>query len=110
MVCAHKYRYVGQPQSGSCGVIFVLRNLGLEGASNNRMALRYHPDRDRLLAEAHARPSTPLDVPVFATRIATLGDQDGGAADRAHLAELCRMSLLPEPPEGSRWWSFAFIR
>lgn len=70
------------------------------------MANSYHPDRDRLLAEAHARPSTPLDVPVFATRIATLGEQDGGAADRAHLAELCRSSLLPEPPEGSRWWSF----
>ncbi len=70
------------------------------------MTLTYHPDRDRLLAEAHARPSTPLDIPVFATRIATLGDQDGGAADRAHLADLCRSSLLPEPPEGSRWWSF----
>jgi uncharacterized membrane-anchored protein len=70
------------------------------------MALNYHADRDRLLAEAHARPSTPLDVPVFATRIATIGEQDGGAADRAHLADLCRSSLLPEPPEGARWWSF----
>lgn len=70
------------------------------------MTLTYHPDRDRLLAEAHARPSTPLDIPVFATRIATLGDQDGGAADRAHLADLCRSSLLPEPPEGARWWAF----
>jgi uncharacterized membrane-anchored protein len=67
---------------------------------------RYHPDRDRLLAEAHARPSTPLDVPVFATRIATISAQDGGAADRAHLADLCRSSLLPEPPADSRWWSF----
>jgi uncharacterized membrane-anchored protein len=70
------------------------------------MALTYHPDRDSLLAEAHARPSTPLDVPVFATRIATISAQDGGAQDRAHLADLCRSSLLPEPPEGSRWWSF----
>jgi uncharacterized membrane-anchored protein len=70
------------------------------------MTTRYHPDRDRLLAEAHARPSTPLDVPVFATRIATISAQDGGAADRAHLAELCRSSLLPEPPADSRWWSF----
>lgn len=70
------------------------------------MTMRYHPDRDRLLAEAHARPSTPLDVPVFATRIATLGEQDGGAADRAHLADLCRSSLLPEPPGDARWWSF----
>ena len=70
------------------------------------MTLQYHPDRDRLLAEAHARPSTPLDLPVFATRIATLSDQDGGAADRAHLADLCRSSLVPEPPDESRWWSF----
>ncbi len=70
------------------------------------MTMRYHTDRDRLLAEAHARPSTPLDVPVFATRIATISGQDGAAIDRAHLADLCRSSLLPEPPEGSRWWSF----
>ncbi len=70
------------------------------------MALTYHPDRDRLLAEAHARPSTPLDVPVYATRIATISAQDGGASDRAHLADLCRSSLLPEPPDGARWWSF----
>lgn len=76
------------------------------GSGLKQMALHYHPDRDRLLAEAHARPSTPLDVPVFATRIASISAQDGGDADRAHLAELCRMSLLPEPPEGSRWWSF----
>jgi uncharacterized membrane-anchored protein len=79
---------------------------GLRGNGQGRMANQYHPDRDRLLAEAHARPSTPLDVPVFATRIATIGEQDGGAADRAHLAELCRSSLLPEPPPDSRWWSF----
>lgn len=70
------------------------------------MTLTYHPDRDRLLAEAHARPSTPLDIPVFATRIATISVQDGGAADRAHLADLCRSSLLPAPPEGARWWAF----
>ena len=68
--------------------------------------MRFHPDRDRLLAEAHARPSTPLDVPVFATRIASISAQDGGAADRAHLAELCRSSLVPEPPGDARWWSY----
>ena len=68
--------------------------------------LHYHADRDRLLAEAHARPSTPLDVPVFATRIAKISSHDGWAADRVHLAELCRMSLLPEPPADARWWSF----
>ena len=80
--------------------------LALCRGTQQLMTLTYHPDRDRLLAEAHARPSTPLDIPVFATRIATLGDQDGGAADRAHLAELCRSSLLPEPSDGARWWAF----
>ena len=68
-------------------------------------AMRFHPQRDRLLAEAHARPSTPLDVPVFATRIASVSGPEGAAADRAHLADLCRSSLLPEPPSDSLWWA-----
>lgn len=68
--------------------------------------MNFHPDRDRLLAEAHARPSTPLDVPVFATRIASLSGPDGAGADRMHLGELCRASLLPEPPDDALWWLF----
>jgi len=67
--------------------------------------MRFHPLRERLLAEAHARPSTPLDVPVFATRIASLSGAEGASADRAHLAELCRSSLLPEPPADALWWA-----
>lgn len=69
-------------------------------------AMTYHPQRERLLAEAHARPSTPLDVPVHATRIASLSGPDGANADRAHLAELCRASLVPEPPHDALWWLF----
>jgi uncharacterized membrane-anchored protein len=69
-------------------------------------AMQYHPQRDRLLAEAHARPSTPLDVPVSAMRIASLSGPDGASADRAHLSELCRASLLPEPPDDALWWLF----
>lgn len=68
-------------------------------------SLNYHPERDRLLAEAHARPATPLDVPVFATRIASLSGQDGANADQEHLTELCRSSLLPLPPADARWWA-----
>ena len=67
--------------------------------------MRFHPARDRLLAEAHARPSTPLDVPVFATRIASVSGTDGAAADRAHLADLCRSSLLTPPPADALWWA-----
>ena len=40
----------------------------------------YHPDRAVLLAEAHARPSTPLASPMVATRLATLSG--GGRARR----------------------------
>jgi uncharacterized membrane-anchored protein len=67
-------------------------------------AMHYHPQRERLLGEVHARPSTPLDLPIFAMRIASLsGEAD---ADRAHLAALCRDSLLPEPPADALWWLF----
>jgi len=64
---------------------------------------RYHPQRDALLAEAHARPFTPLSGPALVTRIATLSGQDGEDADRRHMAALCRRVGQPEPGPGSRW-------
>jgi hypothetical protein len=64
---------------------------------------RYHPDRDALLAEAHARPSTPLIAPMLATRITTLSGEAGIEADRAHMAALCRRLGQPEPGPSSRW-------
>ncbi len=64
---------------------------------------RFHPQRDALLAEAHARPFTPLTGPALITRIATLSGQDGEDADRRHMAALCRRLSQPEPGPTSRW-------
>lgn len=63
----------------------------------------YHPDRAVLLAEAHARPYTPLRSPMVATRLATLSGEAGLAADRAHMAALCRELGQAEPGPESRW-------
>ena len=67
--------------------------------------MKFHRDRDRLLAEAHARPSSPLDPPVVALRIASLIAPVAPDAGREHLAALCRSSLIPEPHGGARWWA-----
>lgn len=67
------------------------------------MNWRYHPLRDALLAEAHARPFTPLIGPALVTRVATLSGQDGEDADRRHMAALCRRLGQPEPGPTSRW-------
>jgi uncharacterized membrane-anchored protein len=64
---------------------------------------RYHPVRDALLAEAHARPYSPLASPMMATRIGTLSGQDGAALDREHLTRLCRRLGQPEPSPTARW-------
>ncbi|MFM9978303.1 MAG: DUF3422 family protein [Sphingomonadaceae bacterium] len=69
-----------------------------------RTGMTFHPERDRLMAEAHARPSTPLDAPITAIRIASLSGE-GGVADREHLASLCRSSLLPVPGADAKWWA-----
>jgi uncharacterized membrane-anchored protein len=72
--------------------------------SDSRAKLwRYHPERDRLLAEAHARPFTPLKAPMLATRIATLSGQDGAASDRSHMTALCRSLGRSEPGPDARW-------
>ena len=63
----------------------------------------YHPDRAALLAEAHARPYTPLASPMVATRLATLSGEGGMAADRAHMIRLCRELGTAEPGPESRW-------
>lgn len=67
------------------------------------LQLRFHAARDRLLAEAHARPSTPLSAPALASRIVTLSGETGAEDDRAHMAALCRKLGEPEPGEGARW-------
>ncbi|OYX57829.1 MAG: hypothetical protein B7Y86_04990 [Brevundimonas subvibrioides] len=64
---------------------------------------RYHPQRDALLAEAHARPFTPLVGPALVTRIATLSGQAGEQGDRDHMAALCRRLGQAEPGPTARW-------
>ena len=67
------------------------------------LQLKFHKDRDRLLAEAHARPSTPLAAPALATRIVSLSGEAGSEGDRLHMAALCRKFAAPEPGVGARW-------
>lgn len=67
------------------------------------LQLKFHPERDRLLAEAHARPSTPLSTPALATRIVSMSGEGGAEGDRLHMAALCRKFAAPEPGEGARW-------
>jgi uncharacterized membrane-anchored protein len=64
---------------------------------------RFHDERNRLLAEAHARPPTPVAPPLMASRIATMSGEDGEANDRAHMADLCRRLGASEPGPTSRW-------
>jgi uncharacterized membrane-anchored protein len=64
---------------------------------------RFHPERDRLLAEAHARPSTPVSAPLLATRVSTMSGEGGAATDRAHMADLCRKVGAAEPGPAARW-------
>jgi len=67
--------------------------------------MQLHPLRDRLLAEVHARPSTPIDPPMHVARVAALSGQDGAERDRLHMASLCR-AIGAEPPEDrARWCS-----
>jgi uncharacterized membrane-anchored protein len=72
-------------------------------AATASQSWRYHPERDALLAEAHARPFTALTGSTMATRIATLSGEGGAAGDRAHMAALCRRLGQPEPGPASRW-------
>ena len=64
---------------------------------------RFHAQRDQLLAEMHARPSTPAKAPLLAARIATISGEGGVADDRAHMAVLCRKLGAGEPGPEARW-------
>ncbi len=66
---------------------------------------RYHPDRDRLLAETHARPFTPLRAPMLATRIATLAGPSAPEDDRAHVTQLCTALGRRPPASDARWFA-----
>jgi uncharacterized membrane-anchored protein len=65
----------------------------------------WHGDRERLLAEAHARPSTPLEAPVIAVRLANVSGQEAADSDRLHMATLCEQFGAQVPDRGTRWWA-----
>ena len=62
----------------------------------------FHPQRDRLLSEVHARPSTPIEAPMLVTRLAAVSGVRGAEADRLHMAELCARLGQRSPSEGMR--------
>jgi uncharacterized membrane-anchored protein len=65
--------------------------------------VRFHNQREQLLAEVHARPSTPLEPPMLVTRLAALSSLGTDDLDRAHMADLCRRFDHAEPGAGMRW-------
>ena len=65
----------------------------------------WHVDRDRLLAEAHARPSTPLEAPIVAIRLANVSGQEAAETDRSHMATLCDLFGECAPDRPARWWA-----
>jgi uncharacterized membrane-anchored protein len=67
--------------------------------------MNFHPLRDRLLAEVHARPSTPVDPPMLVTRLAAVSGVTGAEADRSHMALLCERIGERAPDHGMRWWA-----
>jgi uncharacterized membrane-anchored protein len=81
--------------------------MGTDVQQSEPRQIRWHRDRERLLAEAHARPSTPLSAPVSAIRLANISGQEGIAADRAHMAALCRAFDQAPPDADARWWLIA---
>jgi uncharacterized membrane-anchored protein len=80
-------------------------NMSVETKTSSaaRSMFRFHSERNRLLAEAHARPSTPLPCPTLATRIAALSRDTGPERDREHMVALCRRLGVAEPGAGARW-------
>ena len=73
--------------------------------NSGKTSFDWHSDRDRLLAEAHARPSTPLEAPVVAIRLANVSGQEAADADRAHMALLCERYGAQVPDRRARWWA-----
>lgn len=74
-------------------------------AGQRRPGPVFHPDRQRLIAEAHARPASELAMPMLVGRMATLAGDDGLAADRHHLSALCTALDQDLPTDDARWWA-----
>ncbi len=61
--------------------------------------IRQHPLRFALTNELHARPFPIVDPPHQVTHLAFLRGEGSAAADRSHLAQLCRRHGIDPPDE-----------
>ena len=59
--------------------------------------MKFHPERDALTLELHARPIRPLRAPTRISHIAIGTGEHGGAADYADIVSLCRTFGKAEP-------------
>lgn len=67
-------------------------------------AARDHPLRGELHGEIHARPFTALYPPERISYIAMLSGEEGAAADRAWLAQLCSRFGVSAPQAGNHFY------
>lgn len=67
-----------------------------------RYDIASHPDRERLVNEAHARPAQPCGAPAAVSRLMMLTGEADAGRDRDHIVALCRSHGAPEPAEGAR--------
>lgn len=67
--------------------------------------MQFHAQRSGLLAEVHARPSTPIEAPMLVTRLAAVSGVKGAEGDRERMADLCARVGQPAPGPSMRWWS-----
>lgn len=92
-----------RPSQLTEGFEAVTKNIGSSGAARKAGHVHFHPIRDRLLAEVHARPPTPIAAPMLVTRLAAVSGPDGAERDRLHMAELCQSIGAATPEADARW-------
>ncbi|MBF7728569.1 DUF3422 family protein [Pseudomonas sp. N040] len=74
-------------------------------ASGARVCLHFHPEREALFNELHARPFPVLATPAHLSQLVLLPSQQQPEAEYQHLLELCqRHAVLPPSPQSSCYY------
>ena len=74
-------------------------------ASTPSQRLRFHPEREALFNELHARPFPVLPTPAALSQLVLLPDPQQPGAEYQHLLKLCeRHAVLPPSPESSCYY------
>jgi uncharacterized membrane-anchored protein len=76
--------------------------VGAEPLLPNDLRARAHPLRAALAAEVHARPPLPLAAPSRVLHLGLMLKPDDAAAERDHLAALCRACHADTPPADAK--------